>query len=297
MMNRLLVTGASGFLGWNLCYVAQSSWSVFGTYFSHAVPLDGASVFKCDLTNPSELERLFEMLNPDAVIHAAAASKPNFCQANPEESFAINVSASVNIARLCGERQIPLAFTSTDLVFDGQNAPYTEDDSVCPINVYGEHKVIAEQKMLEVNPAISICRMPTMFGPPSPISPTFLQGVVKNLKEGTAMNLFVDEFRTPVSARAASQGLLLAIEKQFQGILNLGGKERVSRYEFGLLVADILQLSTEHIRPAKQADVSMLAPRSPDVSMDSSKAFDMGYRPLTLKEELTCLPDISLSQV
>lgn len=286
-MKRLLVTGASGFLGWNLCQFSQADWSVYGTYCSHEVKIRGASLFKCDLTDCDALQALFNEVAPDAVIHTAAASKPNFCQANPDESFAINVTASVNIARLCGDRKIPLAFTSTDLVFDGQNAPYTEDDPICPINVYGEQKVIAEQQMLEVNPAISLCRMPTMFGLPSPVSPTFLQSVVKNLKEGKEINLFVDEFRTPVSARAASQGLVLAIEKRVHGVLNLGGKERISRYEFGLLVADILQLSTENIKPGKQSDIEMTAPRAPDVSMDSSKAFALGYQPLPLRKELS----------
>ena len=288
-MNRLLVTGASGFLGWNLCQFSQSAWSVYGTYCSHEVQIPGASLFKCDLTNFDAFNALFKEVAPDAVVHTAAASKPNYCQVNRDESFAINVTASVNVARLCGDRNIPLAFTSTDLVFDGQNAPYTEDDPVCPINVYGEHKAIAERKMFEVNPAIAICRMPTMFGHPSPVSPTFLQGVIKTLKQGTDMNLFVDEFRTPVSARAASRGLLLAIDRRVHGILNLGGKDRISRYEFGLLVAEILQLPTENIRPGKQADVTMLAPRSPDVSMDSSKAFSMGYSPQSLKEELSCI--------
>ena len=285
-MNRLLVTGASGFLGWNLCQYAQTDWSGYGTYFSHKVQIPGASLFACDLTDFDTLNELFNAVAPDAVIHAAAASKPNFCQVNRDESFAINVTASINVAQLCGERKIPLAFTSTDLVFDGQNPPYTEDDPICPINVYGEQKAIAEQKMREVNPAIAICRMPTMFGYSSPASPTFLQDVVNNLKSGKEMNLFVDEFRTPVSARAASQGLLLAIEKRVHGILNLGGKDRISRYGFGLLVAEILQLPTENIRPGKQADIAMVAPRAPDVSMDSCKAFALGYHPLPLREEL-----------
>ncbi len=288
-MKKLLVTGASGFLGWNLCQSAQTDWEVYGTYFSHKVEISGAKLSKTDLRDFAALDLLFQEIKPDAVIHTAAASKPNYCQTHREESYAINVEVAVNMARLCGERNIPCAFTSTDLVFDGQNPPYKETDPVCPINYYGEQKAIAEQKMREIYPAIALCRMPLMFGAPSPVSPSFLQGMVSNLKAGQEISLFTDEFRTPASAVTASQGLLLAIEKQVQGILHLGGKECISRYDFGLLLADILQLPIDSIKPAKQTDFAMIAPRSPDTSLDSSKAFALGYQPLSLRAELTNL--------
>ena len=286
MMQKLLVTGASGFLGWNLCQQAQTNWKVYGTYFSHEVKIPGVSLYKIDLKDYAALSELFNNIKPDAVIHTAAASKPNYCQTHRQEAYAINVDAAVNIARLCGEHHIPCAFTSTDLVFDGKNPRYKETDPVCPINYYGEQKAIAEQKMSEIYPAIALCRMPLMFGTPSPVSPSFLQGMVNSLQAGKEINLFTDEFRTPASARAASGGLLLAIEKQVRGVLHLGGKDRISRYDFGLLLADILNLSTDSIKPGKQADVAMVAPRSPDTSLDSSKAFALGYQPLSLREEL-----------
>lgn len=288
-MNKLLVTGASGFLGWNLCQIAQTNWSVVGTYFSHEVKIPGATLFQIDLRDFAALDRLFQQVQPDAVIHAAAASKPNYCQTHPEESYQLNVGVAVNIARLCGEKNIPLAFTSTDLVFDGKNPFYKETDPICPINYYGEHKAIAEQKMQEIYPAVAICRMPLMFGAASPVAASFLQGMIVNLEASKTINLFTDEFRTPASANTASKGLLLAIEQQVAGILHLGGKERISRYDFGLLLADILKLPSDLIKPGKQSDVVMVAPRSPDTSLDSSKAFALGYQPLSLRAELSNL--------
>ena len=288
-MKKILVTGASGFLGWNLCRFALKNWEVSGTYFSHQVTIPNVNLFKTDLKDFKAIAEVFKITNPDAVIHTAAASKPNFCQTHPEESYAINVIASINIARLCSEYNIPCAFTSTDLVFDGTKPFYSENNLVSPICYYGEHKAIAEQKMREIYPAIAICRMPLMFGLASPVSYSFIQGMISNLEAGKEVNLFTDEFRTPASAVAASQGLLLAVEKQVKGILHLGGRERISRYDFGLLLADIWQLPQELIKPGKQADVVMVAPRSPDTSLDSSKAFALGYQPLSLREELTNL--------
>ena len=272
-----------------MCQAATQNWQVYGTYFSQKVAIPNVSLFKIDLRDYKAISELFQTIKPDAVIHTAAASQPNFCQINPEEAYAVNVAASINIARLCSEYKIHCAFTSTDLVFDGENPFYSESDPVSPICYYGEQKVAAEEKMSEITDAIALCRMPLMFGQASPVSSSFLQGIVGNLKAGKEVNLFVDEFRTPASASAASAGLLLAIDKKVTGKLHLGGKERISRYEFGLLLADILDVSPQLIKGGKQADVVMVAKRSPDTSLDSTKAFNLGYKPLSVREELTAL--------
>ena len=288
---KILITGASGFLGWNLCQQAKQNWQVYGTYFSQAVTIPQTSLYKIDLRNYEQLKQLFTAIQPDAVIHTAAASKPNFCQTNPEESYSINVTASVNIARLCAAYNIPCAFTSTDLVFDGENPFYKESDPVSPICYYGEQKATAEQEMLNLYSATAVCRMPLMFGLPSPVANSFLQGFITSLQAGKELNLFTDEFRTPASANSAAQGLLLAIEKNIKGIIHLGGKERISRYHFGLLLAEILGIDSSLIKAGKQKDVVMAVPRSPDTSLDSSKAFALGYQPKSIREELSDLID------
>ncbi|MBW4497806.1 MAG: NAD(P)-dependent oxidoreductase [Oscillatoria princeps RMCB-10] len=286
-MKKLLVTGSSGFLGWNLCQLAKQKWQVYGTHFSHQVEIPGVKQLPADLTDFQELQRLFQEIGPDAAIHTAAQSQPNYCQTHPQESRAINVTASWNIAGLCADYSIPCAFTSTDLVFDGLNAPYRETDTVSPVSLYGEQKVLAEQGMLERYPRTAVCRLPLMFGG-APAAKSFIQPMLRALKEGQELALFVDEFRTPVSGNAAARGLLLALEN-VQGRIHLGGKERVSRYDFMRLLIEVLGLSDAKIKTCRQADVKMAAPRPPDVSLDSSKAFALGYQPLCLREEFEAL--------
>jgi len=287
-MKKLLVTGASGFLGWNLCQIAQSEWDVSGTYCSHPIELSGVSLIKVDLTNFEAMKHLFQEIQPDAIIHTAAQSNPNFCQSNPELSHLINVTAACNLAGLCADASIPCVFTSTDLVFNGLNPPYQETDSVCPVNLYGEQKVLAELGMLARYPRTAVCRMPLMFGMAPPTATSFMQPFIQILREGKDLSLFIDEFRTPVSGKTAAQGLLLALEK-FQGCIHLGGKERISRYDFGRLLVEVLQLPATGLKACRQQDVKMAAPRPPDVSLDSSKAFSLGYNPLSLREELQAL--------
>ena len=286
-MKKLLVTGASGFLGWNLCQLAKQGWEVYGTYFSKNVEISGVTLVKADLRDFQEIKRLFSEIEPTAVIHTAAQSSPNFCQTHPDESYQINVTASGNLAGLSADSAIPCVFTSTDLVFDGLNPPYKETDAVCPVNQYGEQKVMAEQGMLERYPRVAICRMPLMFGIAEGAT-SFIQPFIKLLREGQELSLFTDEFRTPTSGKTAASGLLLAL-RSVEGLIHLGGKERISRYEFGHLMADVLELPQEKLKSCRQKDVPMAAPRSADVSLDSSKAFALGYQPLSLREELEAL--------
>jgi dTDP-4-dehydrorhamnose reductase len=284
-MKRLLITGVSGFLGWHLSQLAKQEWEIYGTYLSHPLEIPGIKILKVNLTNFQELQRIFTNIKPAAVIHTAAHSQPNFCQTHPEESHAINVMASCNIAGLCADNSIPCVFTSTDLVFDGLNPPYRETDSLSPVNIYGEQKAIAEAGMLERYPMTAVCRMPLMFGAATPTAKSFIQPFIQTLKEGKELNLFIDEFRTPVSGITAAKGLLLALEK-VNGIIHLGGKERISRYDFGQVLAEVFQLPTTELKSCRQKDVKMAAARPADVSLDSSKAFALGYQPLSIKEEL-----------
>jgi dTDP-4-dehydrorhamnose reductase len=253
--------------------------------YSHQVEIPNVNTIKTDLTNKSELKRLFAEVRPDAVIHTAAASDPNFCQVNQDASYGINVEASVNIALLCSDYMIPYVYTSTDLVFDGLKAPYRESDPVCPVNVYGEHKAQAEERILKAYPQSAICRMSLMFGLSGPVATSFIQPMLLAMKEGRELSLFVNEFRTPLSAGAAVAGLFLVLNK-VRGIIHLGGKERISRYDFGKLMQRIFKFQNAKIKPCKQDDIHMAAARPADVSLDSSNAAALGFRPLPLVEEL-----------
>jgi dTDP-4-dehydrorhamnose reductase len=282
---KLLITGASGFLGWHLCQATLADWHVFGGCWTKPCQIQGVEPIRIDLADPLQLKQLLATLQPAAVIHAAAQSQPNFCQLNPEVSQSINVTASLTLASLCAEAAIPLVFTSSDLVFDGQNPPYSESSPVSPLSLYGEQKVAAEVGILARHPKATICRMPLMFGV-APTAPSFIQSFIKTLEAGEPLSLFEDEYRTPVSGKTAAAGLLKMLHQGVEGIIHLGGSERLSRYQFGKILVDVLQLAATQLRPCQQSDVPMPAPRPADVSLDSRLAWSLGYQPTSIREQL-----------
>jgi len=281
-MNKLLVTGAGGFLGSAVCRAASALWQVYGVVFSHSADLDPHAVFRADLTREKEVNRVMDAVLPHVVIHTAAMADPNTCQANPAQSGKTNVDAAVFIAKWCADHGIPMVFTSSDLVFDGQHAPYRESDPVNPVNLYGEQKARAETEILKIHPEAAVCRMSLMFGDKP--SPRYQPPAIV-LKQGQKIRLFVDEVRTPLDVYTAAEGLLLALEKT-SGLLHLGGAERITRYQFGRLLADVLNIGADAIVPCFQKDIPMAAPRPVDVSLNIDIARGVGFQPPLLSEIL-----------
>ena len=275
---RLLVTGASGLLGYAICRQAMPAWEVYGVCHKGSIAVEGVTPIRADLTDKVHLADCFKQARPQAVIHAAALSQPNDCEQQPEVSEKINLRAAVEIAGLCKTAAIPLVFTSTDLVFDGHHPPYTEEDPVFPICLYGRHKASAEKAIRKIYPDAAICRMPLMLGHAPGTGSGLLGHMVRTLRETQELTLFTDEVRTPVDTGSAARGLLMAIEKG-GALLHLGGRRRMSRFSMGCLVADILNADHALLKTMHIEDLPMPAPRSPDVSLNSERAFAVGYVP------------------
>ena len=283
-MKKLLVTGISGFLGWHVAHYLQDDYELLGIYHKTKPELKGIPLTSLDITDNQSVSIFLNKNQPDAILHLAANSNPNQCEQD-ESSNNINVKATINLAKWASERNIPFLFTSTDLVFDGKNAPYSEDSITNPIMVYGRQKLEAEQKVLAIYPNAIIARMPLMYGTPSN-GLGYMNAWIRNLKEGKQVYCFTDEYRTTTSGSDAARGLFLLLEKNQRGIFHLGGKDRISRFDFAHRMAEAFGLSKELIIPSLQKDVQMPAKRPADVSLVSTKAYEIGFNPGSVEEEL-----------
>jgi dTDP-4-dehydrorhamnose reductase len=288
---RILLTGASGFLGGVFCRELAGEHEITGLCQTRQLRQPGVRSLRLDLTKAHELAGLLRAERFDAVIHAAAVSSPNQCQEQPELSRRVNVEATEVLASLCAEHTLPLAFTSTDLVFDGAGSLYAEDAPPSPVSLYGEHKVLAEEAVLARHPEAGlVCRLPLLYGRSEPGAACFLDGFLACARRGEPLRLFEDEFRSPADAADVARGLVQMLARGARGILHLGGPERLSRLEFGQRLRDALaalgQGPALRLEAVRQADVPMPAPRPRDVSLASPRATALGYAPAAVAQAL-----------
>ncbi len=283
-MKKLLVTGISGFLGWHIAEHAQSDFQLIGIYNKTKLELKNIQLEQLDLTNQSAVSNFLKKHQPDAILHLAANSNPNYCEQNPLSEI-INVKVTEHLASNCAEQNISFLFTSTDLVFDGKNAPYTTTGSPNPIMVYGKQKLEAEQKVLKVFPKAIIARMPLMYGLPKN-GLGFMNAWLRNLQAGKNVYCFTDEYRTATFGGDAAQGIFALLNNKAKGIFHLGGLERMSRFEFATQMAEHFGLDKNLIIPSLQKDVNMPAKRPADVSLDSNNTFTFGFVPKKLEDNL-----------
>ncbi len=294
MAKRLLVTGASGFLGWNVALFPQASWEIIGTYYNHKNGIHPSiEALQMDLSNKQNIVDCLDKLKDsiDGILHLAAISKPNDCAKYPQLSLAVNVEATRILAQKAAMLRIPFVFTSSTQVYSGDDAPYSENSPTSPITVYAAHKILAEEAAMRANPKAVVVRMPLMFGATSPTSQNFLKEWTRKIENRELVSTFSDEYRAPVSGQTAAGVLFRLLEGKAEGeLFVLGGKDSISRTDFGYAMCEALDLDKKYIRPCLQADVKMAAKRPKDLTMDTTKLEKaIGYVPKGVREELSKL--------
>lgn len=282
---KLLVTGASGLLGGALCRLAADQWDVYGLYHDHPVQMAGIRVFQADLTRRGDVDGLLHRLEPDAVIHAAAIADVGRCQCHPDQTTEINVNVPARLAAWCSRHDVPFGFTSTDMVFDGSRAPYDEQCPVNPLNHYARQKVRAEVEVLTHYSKAVVFRLPLMIGvsPLLPLENTrhFCRQMLAAIHLGRMLNLFIDEYRTPVDIDSAATGILIMLGR-VHGLVHLGGRMRISRYDLGVMMAAAMGRAPDMIQAVRIAEIPGGAERAGDVSLNSDRAIALGYMPTPL---------------
>lgn len=218
---RVLLTGATGFLGHHLHDVLR------GRRVDVVVAARSGASPGLDLDDMSGLTELVRRVEPDLVIHSAAESRMSVCATDPEAAMRRNGHAVEALAR----GGATLVQISTDLVFDGEKAPYAVGDEVCPTNSYGLSKAAGEAAALSAGGAV--LRLPLLFGASFDGQRGATDMIRGAIADGRELGLFEDEFRTPVHVRDAAERIVSLALAGKRGIHHLGGPERLSRFELG----------------------------------------------------------------
>ena len=279
----LLITGAGGLLGQALCRQAVSRWPVVGVFHSRSPKIPHIKKVHADLGQQGVLESLVKGVRPAAIVHAAAVADVARCQKEPALTETINAQVPVLLAELCAKDRIPFVFTSTDLVFDGKQAPYDENARPKPLSIYARQKARAEERVLQTWNKALVCRLPLMIGLAPRFSSHFCSHMLYAIHEKQPLALFHDEYRTPADTESVAGGILQLLGR-IHGLIHLGGRARISRHELGLMMASAMGVVPTMIKAVSLNQHPPETPRVPDVSLDSRKAYAAGYAPLPLEE-------------
>jgi dTDP-4-dehydrorhamnose reductase len=160
---RILLFGATGFVGAHLLHVLAVHGLVTGVYRSK--PSSGAhrSLYSPDPI--AEVDSLFRRVRPHLVVNAAALASIGACEEEPERAARVNAHFPGVLALAADMIGARLVHLSTDQVFDGLDAPYDEDSPPSPISVYGETKRAGEAAVLGIGGNALIVRLNLLYGP------------------------------------------------------------------------------------------------------------------------------------
>jgi len=286
---RILVTGASGFIGGYLVRALSGEHEVWAGVRRGKV-VDGAEgSVELDLEQVEELGELVREVRPEAIVHAAAMVDADRCGREPEATWRVNVAASEALARAASSLRAGFVFTSTDLVFDGSKPMATEEDAPAPLSAYGRSKLDAERAVLAAAPGGVVFRLALVYGVGLSRPAGFMERLVAGALEGRPARLFVDQYRTPLYVEDIPAAVLAALERRVSGVFHLSGGVRISRYDFGLLAAGVFGFSE---RLCERASLRELpgAPRPADCSLSPRKAMEaLDWRPLDPRRGLLAM--------
>jgi len=235
-MQKVLITGASGYLANTLVPRAAQQAEVVGTARNKDLICDPAQAVGLDITRRASVLDLVLAEQPDVIIHCAA-SNPGGDEAAMQS---VNTEGAAHIAEAAKRLDCRLIAVSSDTVFSGNDGPYYDNapTSALAENAYAVSKADAEAAILKHCPEALIVRTSLIYGLGKIDRGT--EGFVKRLNQDHELQLFTDVIRQPVFDQALADNLCkLAFEfVDESGTMNLAGDEACSRYSFGMRMLD-----------------------------------------------------------
>jgi dTDP-4-dehydrorhamnose reductase len=286
---NILITGASGFLGFHTASALAKNHTVFATAHNNSPLIEGVRWIPHDLRNPEGVDRIFEEVHPDVVFHAAAMTSVAECERNHREAMKTNVKATERIAELCNRGDVYLIYASTDLVFDGRRGNYSEEDQPNPVSFYAKTKRVSEEVVESYTSRHTIVRFALLYGPPSPHSGSFLGWMEDGFRDNKPVTLFTDQFRTPIYVKDAVDIVEKLITRKDEPpqlkLIHAGGPERLSRVDIGRIYCEVFGYDTSLIKEITMAEKDEVLSDAPDVSLAIEKARTfLDFKPKNVRE-------------
>ncbi len=258
---KILITGGSGFLGSRLAYYYREKYELLLPAHS-----------ELNVSHEETVRAYMEEHRPEVVIHCAALSNTWYCEQHPEESHRVNVQGTVRIAKACKLTGAKLIFMSSDQVYNGTPmlGPLKEEDVLQPVNIYGRHKLEAEQRAQWNLPDSVGLRLTWMYDLPDSrmkLNSNILANLQKACNEGSTVKVAAHEYRGVTNVWEVVRNIDKALSLP-GGIYNFGSGNTMNSYELQLKVAKLMGLEnpSEWILP----DVERFSEMERNLTMDCS---------------------------
>jgi dTDP-4-dehydrorhamnose reductase len=270
-MTHFLVTGASGLLGLNFSLAVDGKQhKVTGVDNRNPLKWINFKILQANLTKPGAMERILTEVKPDVILHCAANANVDDCEKNPEEAELVNSVLPGQIAELANKNHIKMIHISTDAVFDGVAGNYSEADLPNPLSVYALTKLRGENAVLAANPHALVMRV-NFYGWSITGKRSLAEWFAYSLAENKHIMGFTDILFCPMMALDLVSTLVEASEKGLKGLYHCVGPEAMSKYDFGVAIANQFGFDPSLISPASVQDGGLTAARSPNLTLSTVK--------------------------
>lgn len=252
-MTKILVTGANGMLGKDLCPILeQNNYTVIKTNSQ-----------TMDITDFEMTNKVISEQKPDIIIHCAAYTNVDKAQEDFETAKQINSTGTENLAKICSSKDIPILYISTDYVFDGtKQTPYTPNDKPNPINNYGLTKYYGEQAIQKFCKKYYIIRTSWLYG----IHGKNFVETMLSLATKPEIKVVNDQTGCPTWTVDLSNGIIKLLKNEIYGIYHICSSGETTWYRFAKeifsqckLEVNLIPCTTEEFpRPAKRPKYSVM---------------------------------------
>ena len=249
-MDSILIIGGNGFLGSHLAARAGALGmrvSVVGTAQRPAVA--DVTYYRADIGDLSAMQAVFQAASPRYVVNSAAIADIDYAEQHPVEALRVNAQGAEICAKLAAKHDARHVFFSSDAVFDGTKAAYSEDDATNPCNYYGRTKELAEKKVALVHPDAVIARVSLLLGRSSGNSGV-INPLMRRLEAGDVAFSNRDQIRTPIDIYTLADAVFeLLMRQECSGLVHLACTEAASKLEICRNIARGCGYDPERVQP------------------------------------------------
>ena len=266
---RVLIVGASGFLGANLALAARHDHDVVAHSSSTPVTADGLTSLVADLAPVAAGRDLVLEAGADLVVNCAALADVDACEHDPDRARRLNADLAGELAEGCRARGSRLIHISSDAVFGQGAPPFLTTSAPSPVNEYGRSKLEGERQVLAALPSALVARTNIVGWSPTGRR-SLLEFFHDRLAAGTSVSGFTDVTFRPVAASDLWSVLTAVLATGHTGLWHATGRDLLSKFDFGVQVAATFGFPAELVEPSTVAAAGLAAARANELDVRPS---------------------------